>query len=150
MLRALMIIAPIALAIYALVDLVQTDDDRIQGLPKLAWVALIVLIWVVGPLAWLIAGKKGRRWVPGAGPTPRPAGPRTGNRPLAPDDDPDFLRGLGRRTTPPAGPPPAAPRPPIAPPPATPPPAAQGGSDEQREDRDNSDGRDEDPPPTSR
>lgn len=103
MLRALMIVLPIALAIYALVDLVQTDDERIQGLPKLAWVALIVLIWVVGPLAWLIAGKKGRRWLPGLAPRTA-AGPRAGGRPVAPDDDPDFLRGLGRRSPPPPPP----------------------------------------------
>jgi len=101
-----MIVLPIALAVYALVDLVQTRDEDVQGLPKLAWVALIVLIWVVGPIAWLIAGKKGRRWLPGM---PRPAGPRGGGRPVAPDDDPDFLRGLGRRTPPPANPPPPAP-----------------------------------------
>ncbi|MBA2767844.1 MAG: PLDc_N domain-containing protein [Sporichthyaceae bacterium] len=101
MLRALLIVLPIALAVYALVDLVQTDDERVQGLPKLAWVALIVLIWVIGPVAWLIAGKKGRRWFPGL--APRPAtGPRPGGRSLAPDDDPDFLRGL--RATPPPRP----------------------------------------------
>ena len=93
MLRALMILVPIALAVYALVDLVQTEDDRVQGLPKLAWVALIVLIWVVGPVAWLIAGKRGRRWgLPGF-PT-RAAGPAGPGRSLAPDDDPEFLRNL--------------------------------------------------------
>jgi hypothetical protein len=101
MLRVLLLVLPIALAIYALVDLVQTADEDVQGLPKLAWVALIVLIWVVGPVAWLVAGKRGRRWLPGA--SPRPAGPSGGTRarPLAPDDDPDFLRGLGGRNPPP-------------------------------------------------
>jgi hypothetical protein len=102
MLRVLLIVLPIVLAIYALVDLVQTDDDEVQGLPKLAWVALIVLIWVVGPIAWLVAGKRGRRrWLPGT--APRAAGPSGAapGRPLAPDDDPDFLRGLGRPKPPP-------------------------------------------------
>lgn len=104
MLRALMILLPIALAVYALVDLVQTDDERIQGLPKLAWVALIVLIWVVGPLAWLIAGKRGRRWgLPGF--APRPTGPAGRGRSLAPDDDPEFLRNLGHRPAAPPAPP---------------------------------------------
>lgn len=107
MLRALMIVVPIALAVYALVDLVQTDDEQVQGLPKLAWVALIVLIWVVGPVAWLIAGKKNRRWgLPGL-PT-RPSGPAGRGRPLAPDDDPEFLRNLGHR---PAAPPMTPPSP---------------------------------------
>jgi hypothetical protein len=101
MLRVLLFVVPIALAIYALVDLVQTRDEDVQGLPKLAWVALIVLIWVVGPVAWLVAGKRGRRWLPGL--SPRPAGPSGGapGRPIAPDDDPDFLRGLGRPKPPP-------------------------------------------------
>lgn len=112
MLRALMILLPIALAVYALVDLVQTDDEQVQGLPKLAWVVLIVLIGVVGPLAWLLAGKKGRQWLPGL--APRQSAPRGTGRPLAPDDDPDFLRGLGRGTPPRPSTPPAPPAPPAS------------------------------------
>lgn len=96
MLRILLYAVPIVLAVYALVDLVQTEDEDVQGLPKLVWVLLIVLAWVVGPLAWLLAGKKGRGL---ARPLPGPTGPARGagpGRALAPDDDPDFLRGLGR------------------------------------------------------
>ena len=92
---------PLILAVYALVDLVQTDEKDVQGLPKLAWVVLIVLVWVVGPVAWLIAGRKGRG-LPGL--PPRPAGgPAVGppQRTLAPDDDPDFLRGLNPPKSPP-------------------------------------------------
>ena len=104
MLKVLLYLLPLALAIYALVDLVQTGEDEVQGLPKLAWVALIVLFWVVGPIAWLLAGKRGRRsFLPG--PQPRAAGGPTGGRPVAPDDDPDFLRGLGRQKPPPPPPP---------------------------------------------
>ena len=99
MLRILIYALPIILAVYALVDLVQTKDEDVQGLPKLVWVLLIVLIWVIGPLAWLFAGRKGRRF-PGL--APRAAGPAGGQtRSLAPDDDPDFLRGLNRPKRPP-------------------------------------------------
>src|SRR6187431_312994 len=94
MLKIFLLALPIVLAVYALVDLVQTKDEDVQGLPKLVWVLLIVLVWVVGPLAWLVAGRKGRG-LPGLPPrtTDGPAaGPR--GRTLAPDDDPDFLRGL--------------------------------------------------------
>lgn len=99
MLKILLYAVPIVLAVYALVDLVQTPDEDVQGLPKLVWVVLIVLAWVVGPVAWLLAGRKGRG-VSGKLP---PAGGTPGGRPrrvIAPDDDPDFLRGLGRRRPP--------------------------------------------------
>lgn len=112
MLKVLLYALPIILAIYALVDLVQTRDEDVQGLPKLIWVVLIVLIWVIGPAAWLLAGKRGRSFLPNL--SPRAAGGPSGPpaRPMAPDDDPDFLRGLGRSTPPPAPPPvpPADPR----------------------------------------
>ena len=101
MLRILLYAVPLILAVYALVDLVQTDEKDVQGLPKLAWVVLIVLVWVVGPVAWLIAGRTGRG-LPGL--PPRPAGGpslRPPGRTLAPDDDPDFLRGLNPPKSPP-------------------------------------------------
>lgn len=107
MLRALIIILPIALAVYALVDLVQTPDDDVQGLPKLAWVVLIVLIWVVGPVAWLIAGKRGPSLLSRLLPRTAGPGPVPGHQ-VAPDDDPDFLRGLRRSSPPPAPPAPEA------------------------------------------
>jgi hypothetical protein len=95
--RVLVYIAPLVLAVYALVDCIQTPDAEVRGLPKFGWIALIVLIWVVGPLAWLIAGRNRatRAWLPfpagtyvGGGRGARPQSP------LAPDDDPDFLRRL--------------------------------------------------------
>jgi hypothetical protein len=109
MLKVLLYALPIILAIYALVDLVQTPDEDVQGLPKLLWVVLIVLVWVIGPAAWLLAGKRGRSFLPPL--TPRAAGGPGGppSRPLAPDDDPDFLRGLGRSTPPPPARPPSPP-----------------------------------------
>jgi hypothetical protein len=92
MLKVLLYATPLILAVYAMVDLVQTKDEDVQGLPKLVWVLVILFGWVVGPLAWLIAGRRGRGF-PGL--PPRLAGPDSGpGRPTAPDDDPDFLRGL--------------------------------------------------------
>lgn len=110
MLRVLIVVLPIALAIYALVDLVQTEEDDVQGLPKIAWVGVIVILGVVGPLAWILAGKKSRRILPGLLP-PQPGTAGHGGRPVAPDDDPDFLRGLRRASPPPRRPatPPRAP-----------------------------------------
>ena len=41
------------------------------------------LIGIIGPIAWIIAGKNRR---------PKP--PKRGKGPIGPDDDPDFLRKL--------------------------------------------------------
>ncbi len=85
MLRVLLAIATLALLLYALIDCIRTDASLVKGLPKIIWILLIVLVWIVGPLAWILAGRH-RSWEP----PQRPARPR----PLAPDDDPDFLREL--------------------------------------------------------
>lgn len=74
----------LGLAIYALVDCIQTDQSKVRGIPKVFWIILIVLITYVGPIAWLIAGKE--RKLPG--------GRNQSRGPLGPDDDPDFLRGI--------------------------------------------------------
>jgi hypothetical protein len=87
MLRVLPWLLAVALTVYAAVDCIQTDEDRVRNLPKLVWVVLILLFWVVGPIAWFIAGRpQGQR--PRRGPSHRPPPPR------GPDDDPDFLRNL--------------------------------------------------------
>ena len=83
--RVILTLLAIGLAIYALVDCVQTEDDKVRGIPKLIWIVLIVLIPWIGPIAWLIAGRE-RQW---------PGQQRSQRRgPKGPDDDPDFLRDL--------------------------------------------------------
>lgn len=90
MLRAIPAILSVAIAIFALADCIQTEDDKVRGLPKWAWIVLIVLIPWIGPITWLLVGKDrtggtGRRAGRGA--------PQRGG-PLAPDEDPEFLRKL--------------------------------------------------------
>jgi hypothetical protein len=81
--RALLIILPIVLAVYALIDCAQSDADRVRGPRRTVWAAIILLLPVAGPVAWLVGGR------PRSGPRrpPKPVAP-----PLAPDDDPEFLR----------------------------------------------------------
>jgi hypothetical protein len=85
---------PILLAIYALIDCIQTDESEIRGLPKIGWIVLIVLVGIVGPVAWLIAGRartgRSRLSLPGSRDSSSPP-----TRTLAPDDDPEFLGRLG-------------------------------------------------------
>ncbi len=84
--RAFLTLAAGALAIgfwvYAVVDCVLTDARRARGIPKPAWVVVIIVLNVIGGVLWFVIGKD-----------------RTANRGAvrldqAPDDDPAFLRGL--------------------------------------------------------
>lgn len=74
---------------YALVDLVTTPSSAVRTLPKPLWF-VVVLPPLLGPLAWLLFGRARR----GGGPL-RSAPPA---RPVAPDDDEEFLRELRRRS----------------------------------------------------
>lgn len=89
MARGILAVLSIALTVFALADCVQTQDDKARGVPKWAWIVLIVLIPWVGPLTWLFVGKE-RSWGRGSSGSP---GPRR-DGPLAPDEDPEFLRKL--------------------------------------------------------
>ncbi|WP_114853712.1 PLD nuclease N-terminal domain-containing protein [Brachybacterium sp. YJGR34] len=89
MLRGLIAVLSIALTVFALADCVQTEDEKVRGIPKWAWIVLIVLLPWVGPITWLFAGKE-RPLGSGGDPRQRPG--RSG--PLAPDEDPEFLRKL--------------------------------------------------------
>jgi hypothetical protein len=86
MLRGLIAVLSIALTVFALADCVQTEDDKVRGVPKWAWIVLIVLLPWVGPLTWLFVGKERSGGLGGGKPHRR--------GPLAPDEDPDFLRKL--------------------------------------------------------
>src|SRR6478752_6681622 len=68
MLRALMYLLPLALTIYAFIDCLNTPEDEAKHLPKVAWIFIILLFWIVGPIVWLVAGKL--RNVPEGGRTP--------------------------------------------------------------------------------
>lgn len=86
MLRGLAVLLAIGLTVYALIDAFRTDEREMQGLPKVVWVLVILLLPLFGPLAWILLG----RARPAGGPAP---GEVRGRGP-APDDDPDFLRQL--------------------------------------------------------
>ena len=72
----------VAFYIFSIVDCALYDRMRVRALPKPAWV-LIVLIPVIGGLLWFAFGRAGK-------------GANAGARPMAPDDDPEFLGSLGR------------------------------------------------------
>lgn len=92
--RVLAALTALALAIYCLVECVQSNRTEVRHLPKVLWLLLIVVIPVVGPLAWLLLGRP--RHGDGGAPA-RSAPQRRAPGPRAPDDDPDFLAQLDER-----------------------------------------------------
>ena len=79
MLRVLLFVAVVMLTIYCVVELAQTKGARVRAMPRWLWLFVVICVPVVGPLAWLFSGRPSSRSRP---------------RPLAPDEDGDFLRGL--------------------------------------------------------
>lgn len=52
--------------LWALLDVISTDRSRTRNLPKLAWLALVVLFGAIGALAWLLLGRPvGATFAPG-------------------------------------------------------------------------------------
>jgi hypothetical protein len=80
----------VALIVIALIDSLSVEEHEIRALPRVAWVFLILLFSPVGPIAWFVAGRPARSGARAAtgGPV---SSPRPG-RPVAPDDDPEFMR----------------------------------------------------------
>ncbi len=95
--RVLLILVPLVLLVYCLIDCIQTDESLVRNLPKMAWILIIIFVSVVGPIAWLVAGRPAREqrrnvaWPSGAtSGFPEYERPRI----KGPDDDPDFLRSM--------------------------------------------------------
>jgi hypothetical protein len=106
--------------LYCLSDAALTPAVAYRGLPKRAWIAIIVATFILGAIAWLLAQSRCRRpWAcvapPGwsaaeASQARHPAGRYRGAaarnvaardagvraRIKGPDDDPEFLRDLAR------------------------------------------------------
>ncbi|MDQ0992361.1 PLD nuclease N-terminal domain-containing protein [Streptomyces sp. V3I7] len=92
MFRLLMYLVPLALTVFALIDCLNTPEDEARHLPKIAWVFIILIFWIVGPIVWLATGKVRRP--PANGRTPSEWHSNHRMRYVAPDDNPEFLRSL--------------------------------------------------------
>ncbi|SNS91012.1 Phospholipase_D-nuclease N-terminal [Micrococcales bacterium KH10] len=78
--RNLLILLAAALTVYAAVDCYQAPRYRHVGVPRWLWLILVIVLPVMGPIIWLVISKTAKK--PG---------------PVAPDDDPEFLRFLDER-----------------------------------------------------
>ena len=78
----------VGLTVYCAVSVLQADGDAVRTLPKWGWLFVVLLLPLVGAVAYLLAGRPVRGTAgPGGTRTYRPG-------PKGPDDDDDFLRGL--------------------------------------------------------
>lgn len=102
LLRGLPVLIEVGLLVFCLIEAIQTPSDEIRNLPKGLWIILIVLLPLIGSIAWLVAGRpivrRRNTWAVGNGfpeyQRPGAGGPGGQGRSMAPDDDPEFLAGL--------------------------------------------------------
>jgi hypothetical protein len=91
----------LCLVVYCALNVITTPEDQVRNLPKLLWLLLVLFVPVVGPVAWLVAGRPQAppRSLPYKGNTGIPAAyDRPGRATAAaPDDDAAFLRQLRER-----------------------------------------------------
>jgi hypothetical protein len=86
--------------VFALISCLSAEDGAVRALPRWAWVVIILLFPLLGSIAYFAAGRplktgsRGGKWRPGSG-FPEVERPK---RPIAPDDDPEFLRQLDARS----------------------------------------------------
>lgn len=92
-----------ALTLYALLDCARTPEESLPArMPKFLWIMLIVVFPAVGPIAWIIVSRVKAAEERGGYVEPTVWSSREGTtfrrperaRPMAPDDDLEFLRDL--------------------------------------------------------
>ena len=88
MVRLFVFLAAVQLVLLVLALIGALSADRVRNMPRALWVLVILVIPLVGPVAYFLWG----RLVP----APLEGRPvhRAGARPSSPDDDPDFLRNV--------------------------------------------------------
>ncbi|WP_427129401.1 PLD nuclease N-terminal domain-containing protein [Pseudarthrobacter sp. S9] len=84
MLRVVVPIVVLVVFVYGLVDLIRTDPRLTKGISKPAWIVVQIVLPLIGAVLWFIVGR----------PRNTEAAPVTYSHPVAPDDDPEFLRNL--------------------------------------------------------
>ena len=91
----------VVLLVYCVLNIITTPEGEVRNLPKLLWLVLVVVLPLVGGIAWLVAGRpqgparslpyKGNAGVP-------PRRDRAARaQASSPDDDEAFLRSLRER-----------------------------------------------------
>ncbi|MGW8379333.1 PLDc N-terminal domain-containing protein [Streptomyces sp. ODS28] len=140
MLRYLPFLIVLALWIYAFIDCLNTPEKEVRKLPKVVWAIIILLFGnvLLGSVAWFLAGRP-RRNAPYGAVKPQE------RQWVAPDDNPEFLKSLGKE--PPQAPREESPEPEADPKPET---GQDNASDPGTEADEQARGRGPEDPPSSK
>ncbi|WP_433537362.1 PLD nuclease N-terminal domain-containing protein [Micromonospora sp. CA-249363] len=96
-LGVLLFLVQIVLAVCALISCLSAEEGQIRSLPRIVWVLIILFFPLIGSIGWFVAGREAspgaRKGWPGGVGSPERQRPR----PVAPDDDPEFLRSVQER-----------------------------------------------------
>lgn len=84
-LEGFLVVATLALTLFAFVDCAMREDYQLRKLPKWGWLLVIIIFSTFGSIFYLVAGRNGAREIKQK---------KTKPRILPPDDNPDFLKGL--------------------------------------------------------
>jgi hypothetical protein len=87
----------ILLVVLALISCLSAEAGEVRVLPRPVWVVVILLFPLIGSVVYFLAGRPQPAETGGGGVLARSGHPAS-PRPPAPDDDPDFLRTIDRRT----------------------------------------------------
>lgn len=91
----------LVILVIALIDIINTDDALIRGMPKIAWVLLVVVLPLIGALLWLAFGRptgEERRQSASGAASAYPEYDRPGRFiPADPEADREFLQQLRDR-----------------------------------------------------
>ncbi|MFC4616242.1 PLD nuclease N-terminal domain-containing protein [Cellulomonas algicola] len=101
MARYLAFVIVVGLVVWCVLDISRSSDEERLGVHPLLWMALVVLVPVLGAILWILVsrGRRAAARQAGGGTGGSASGgsswtPRRRSGPVAPDDDPDFLRKL--------------------------------------------------------
>lgn len=89
------------LTVAALISCLSAEESQIKALPRIVWVIIILLFSPIGAIAFFVVGKEHaarpqQTWRPGNG-FPEATRPARDPRPMAPDDDPVFLKQISKQ-----------------------------------------------------
>jgi hypothetical protein len=80
------IVVYVIFTVFVTVFAASADAKAVRNLPKWVWILFCIFLSPIGGILYLAVGR----------PLPN-RGDRGGSKTVAPDDDPDFLRGLAKR-----------------------------------------------------